>query len=320
MTLAAVLATPAQAGRGNPWLASRVMNMAHSGGEREAPTNTMYAFERAAALGSDMIELDVQSTKDNELVVLHNATVDATTNGVGKVRDLTSAQVRALDAGYNFVPGRGTVGGLPPESYPLRGVRTGAVPPPAGYTADDFAIPTLREVLAAFPSTPINIEIKGTSDLDVPSFLHNARLLADLIKPTGRTDLIVTSFNDAAVGLFHLLVPRVPTAPGLAGIAAYVLTGVRPPAGTVALQVPVAMNGIPVATPEFVRRAHRDGYAVHVWISGSAVEDAALYNGLIDSCADGIMPAYPSLLEKILDDRGIVRPGRPGVDPCASQS
>src|SRR5436309_2913710 len=106
--VAAVLfgvAAPAHATESdNPWLARRVMNMAHAGGEREAPYNTMYAFKRAAALGADMLELDVQSTKDDQLVVMHNAVVDENTNGTGRVRDLTLEQVRKLDAAYNFVP------------------------------------------------------------------------------------------------------------------------------------------------------------------------------------------------------------------------
>ena len=71
----------------------------------------------------------------------------------------------------------------------------------------------------------------------------------------------------------------------------YFLAGVKPPAGTVALQIPVTYAGIPVATRAFVERAHRDGYAVHVWFSGSAPDDAATYNAIIDTCADGIMPA-----------------------------
>ncbi|WP_457208919.1 glycerophosphodiester phosphodiesterase family protein, partial [Nocardioides sp. P5_C9_2] len=92
----------------NPWLRQRVLNMAHSGGELEAPTNTMYAFKRAVQRGADMIELDVQSTRDKQLVVLHDATVDETTDGTGKVEDLTLRQVRRLDAAHWFVPRRGT--------------------------------------------------------------------------------------------------------------------------------------------------------------------------------------------------------------------
>ncbi|ADD39943.1 glycerophosphoryl diester phosphodiesterase [Stackebrandtia nassauensis DSM 44728] len=300
----------------NPWLEQRVMDMAHSGGEIEAPTNTMYAFKRAVGLGADMIELDVQSTADDELVVLHNATVDDTTNGSGEVADLSTDEMRALDAAHNFVPGTGTAPGRPEEDYPLRGVRTGQIPPPDGYTADDFAIPTLAEVFATFPEVPINIEIKGRADTDLLSFRHNAKLLAAFLEDSGRTDVIVTSFNDAALATFHHRAPEVPLAPGMAGIAAYFFAGVKPQPGTVALQIPVTFNGIRVATPAFIERAHRDGYAVHIWFSGSAPETEATYNELIDACADALMPARPSLLEEILDERGIVRPGRPGIDPC----
>jgi glycerophosphoryl diester phosphodiesterase len=315
-TVAGSAAGAAATTESNPWLQRRFLNMAHAGGENEAPANTMYAFKRAIALGSDMIELDVQSTVDDQLVVIHDATVNQTTNGAGLVRDLTFDQVRALDAAYHFVPGRSALPGLPPDSYPLRGIRTHDRKPPAGYKAADFAIPALREVLKEFPDVPINIEIKGTTDADVDSFLHNAKLLAKLLNKTGRTDIIVTSFNDQAVAAFHELAPQIPLAPGQAGLSGYFLAGVRPIEGTVALQVPVQFNGIPVATPEFIARAHADGYAVHVWFSGTAPENAATYSSLIDACADGLMVAWPALLEQILDERHLARPGTPGVDPC----
>jgi len=300
----------------NPWLHRRFLNMAHAGGENEAPADTLYAFKRAVRLGADMVELDVESTADDRLVVIHNSSVDATTNGTGLVRDLTYRQVHALDAAYNFVPGRSAVPGLPPESYPLRGVRTHHQKPPKGYRASDFAIPSLRDVFRAFPHVPINMEIKGTSDTDVESFQHNARLLADFLNRAGRTDVIVTSFNDAALATFHRLAPQISLAPGQNELSAYFFSGTRPIDGTKALQIPVRFNGIPVATPEFIARAHADGYAVHVWFSGTAPEDEAAYNTLIDACADGIMAAWPAVLERLLDERHIARPGTPGVDPC----
>jgi glycerophosphoryl diester phosphodiesterase len=300
----------------NPWLHRRFLNMAHAGGENEAPADTLYAFKRAVALGADMVELDVESTADDRLVVIHNSSVDATTNGTGLVRDLTYRQVHALDAAYYYVPGRSAVPGLPPESYPLRGVRTHHVKAPKGYRANDFAIPALRDVFRAFPHVPINIEIKGTSDTDVASFEHNARLLADFLNRAGRTDVIVTSFNDAALATFHRLAPRISLAPGQNELVAYFFSGTRPMDGTKALQIPVRFNGIPVATPQFIARAHADGYAVHVWFSGTAPEDETAYNTLIDACADGIMAAWPAVLERLLDERHIARPGTPGVDPC----
>lgn len=314
--LLVLVATPeAQAAPPNPWLDLRVMNMAHQGGENEAPSNTLYAFKRTAALGADLLELDVHATKDGELVVIHDATVDRTTNGTGRVRDLTLAQVRALDAAEEFVPNRGTVAGLPASSYPFRGVRTGAVAPPPGYVPDDFRVPTLREVLAEFPDVPLNIEIKGTSDTDLASFFRHATLLADLLKLTGRTDIVVVSFNDLAVARFHRLAPAIPVAPGIARTLAFWATGASPGPGVVALQIPVEYAGITIATPAFVARAHARGYAVHVWMSGQP-ENEQLYNKLVDICVDGIMPAFPSRLERVLDDRGIIRPGKPGIDPC----
>jgi glycerophosphoryl diester phosphodiesterase len=80
--------------------------------------------------------------------------------------------------------------------------------------------------------------------------------------------------------------------------------------------VPVTYQGMPVATPEFIARAHDDGYAVQVWFSGTAPEDEPTYNSLIDACADGLMSSWPTVLERILDERGIARPGTPGADPC----
>lgn len=301
----------------NPWLEMRVMNMAHSGGEDEAPMNTMYAFERAARIGADMLELDVQSTADGQLVVMHDATVDRTTDGTGRMVDMTLDEVKELDAAYWFVPGRSAVHGLPDHAYPLRGARHGLVKVP-GYRPKDFTVPTLREVFKAFPDTPVNIEIKGTSDADVASYLRTGRLLARFLNKSGRTDVIVASFKDEALAAFHLQAPQIGLSPGMGALVAYFFAGVRPMEGTVALQVPVSFQGVPVATRAFVERAHRDGYAVHVWFSGTAPDDAATYDAMIDTCADGLMPAKPSLLEAILDERGIERPGEPGVDPCAA--
>lgn len=312
--LAASVAAAAPAAQ-NPWLERRVLNMAHQGGEDEAPSSTLYAFKRARGLGADMLELDVQGSADGQLMVIHDAKVDRTTNGTGFVGDMTAAQIQALDAAHNFVPGRNAVSGLPPESYPLRGVRTGQRPPPEGYVPDDFRIPTLQEVFAAFPDVPINIEIKGRADTDVQSFLRNAELLAAFLnaaRPT-RLDVIVVSFNDLAVERFHQLAPRFGVAPGVSGVARFKAGG-PPGDGVVALQVPPQFGGVPVTDPDFVRDAHARGYAVHVWPSDG--EDDAFYNAHLDMCADGIMPSKPSALETLLRNRSIMRPGRPGADPC----
>ena len=307
-----VAAGPAAAA--NPWLEKRVLNMAHQGGEDELPSNTMYAFERAVTRGADMLELDVSATADGELVVMHDWQVDRTTNGAGYLTDLTLAQVRALDAAYNFVPGRNAVSGLPAGRYPLRGIRTGDKRVPRGFKRTDFAVPTLREVLRRFPRTPINIEIKGRDD-DPAQFLRNAELLAAMLDGTRRRDLIVVSFNQAAVDRFHELVPEVAVAPGIDGIARFLLGGQSPGAGVVALQIPITFQTggqtLQVTTPESVLAAHRAGYAVHVWLSNDE-ESPRVYDRLLNMCVDGIMAAAPRSLERRLRQRRARR-----IDPCS---
>jgi glycerophosphoryl diester phosphodiesterase len=319
---AGVLAAPAAsaAADANPWLDRRVLNMAHQGGEDELPSNTMYALRTSVRRGADMLELDVGVTKDARLVVLHDNTVDRTTNGSGSINDLTLRQIQRLDAAYWFVPGRNAVRGLPAARYPLRGVRTGRRRPPPGFRPADFRIPSLDEVLRAFPRTPVNVEIKGRSGND-ELFLRGAELLAALLRRSGRTDVIVVSFNQAAVDRFHALAPRVPVAPGITGVASFVLGGGSPGPGVVALQVPITFTTggtrLTITTPDLVRRAHDAGLAVHVWLSND-VEDERTYRRLLAMCADAIMAARPLALERLLARERIARPGARGEDPCTS--
>jgi glycerophosphoryl diester phosphodiesterase len=73
--------------------------IAHRGGSTNAPENTLAAFQNAITLGVDWLEFDVQMTKDGALVVIHDETVDRTTEGTGAVRDLSLEEIRSLDAG-----------------------------------------------------------------------------------------------------------------------------------------------------------------------------------------------------------------------------
>ena len=85
---------------------------------------------------------------------MHDGTVDRTTNGSGSVYEMTAAEIQALDAGHNLVPGEGTVEGRPEADYPFRGVRLGEKRPPPGFRPRDFRIPTLGEVMSAYPERP----------------------------------------------------------------------------------------------------------------------------------------------------------------------
>lgn len=78
--------------------------VAHRGSRINRPENTLAAFEEAIRVGADGIELDVHLSKDGEIVVIHDETVDRTTNGTGQVKDMTLAELKQLDAGIWFDP------------------------------------------------------------------------------------------------------------------------------------------------------------------------------------------------------------------------
>ena len=301
-------ATPAPAGgTANPWLKRRVLNIAHQGGEDEFPSNTLYAFRKAIRAGADMLELDVGVTSDDQIVVMHDTSVDRTTNGTGLISEKTLQEIQGLDDGYWFTPDGSNhySHDLEPGSYPFRGVATGERRPPKGFKAADFRVPTLRSVLRAFPNTPINIEIKGrTKQEDVSEYVYNAEVLARELAGTHRNDLIVVSFQQPAVDRFHELQPNIGVAPGTSGAAGWVLDGTAPAAGTVAFQLPITFKlgttVYEVTSAANVSRAHGERYAVHTWFGDLDVDDAQTWRKLVDLCVDGIMTSHPVQLERTL--------------------
>jgi glycerophosphoryl diester phosphodiesterase len=351
-SMAAALASSASAVAPdpNPWLQNRFLNMAHQGGEDEAPSNTLFAFKSAIReRGADSLELDVNLSSDGQLMVIHDDTwtrtactaalcpgPDASTEKQredSEVNNLTKGELQALDAGYWFRPGTYAHDySLPDSAYPYRGIRTGADPPPPGYSARDFRIPTLREVLDAFPDTPINIEIKmikTTTGLaggcqsqgptpycdDPVASIPVAQALADLLdKPRyrNRTDIIVASFSDLLISEFHSRddPPHVALAPGPVGITTYIATGLPPIPDVAAFQVPPKQAGLdlPTLLLSSPRQAHADGYAVHVWPNGEEPESEASYARLIALGIDGYISSEPSRLAAYLCANGIPRP------------
>ena len=307
VVVAVVDASAAPAQTTNPWLKRRVLNIAHQGGEDEFPSNTLYAFRKATRAGADMLELDVGVTRDDQVIVMHDTSVDRITNGSGLVSEMTLSEIQGLDGAYWFSSDENNHYGhnLDPGAYKFRGVATGDRRPPKGFKATDFRVPTLRDVLRAFPRTPINIEIKGrTKQEDVSEYVYNAEVLARELADVNRDDLIVASFQQPALDRFRELVPRIGNSPGVAGVAGWVLDGTAPPQGTVAFQIPVTFKFgdtvIDVTTAENVRRAHQERYAVHTWFGDVDVDGPETWRQLVDTCADGIMTSHPVQLEKTL--------------------
>lgn len=294
----------------NPWRADdrQMLNFAHRGGVIDFPENTLYAYKQAALAGADVLEMDVYQTIDGELVILHDLDVDRTTNGTGDVGSFTLAELRELDAAYWFVTGEGTPHDAQEAAYSFRGIATGDKPPPPGYTAADFRIPTLEEALQAFPDSLINAELKP----DVDGTGNYEAQLADLLVRYGRiNDVIAASFVDTAANNFKIAAPCISTSVPLGQAAIVVLTSqgplpMIPLAGAHhAFQVPPdtsQISQIPdpllveIVNQDMVNDAHAAGLAVHVW----TINDCPTMLQMLDLGVDGVMTDRPLLLEKVL--------------------
>jgi glycerophosphoryl diester phosphodiesterase len=302
-----LLLAAAPASAANRWIQKDApLNIAHQGGEDEFPSNTLYAFRKAVRAGADMLELDIGVTKDGKVIVMHDTTVDGKTNGHGTVASKTLKQIKRLDAAYWFAPGKEDHYGHDhaASAYRLRGVATGRRPAPKGFSAADFRVPTLSEVMRAFPHTPINVEIKGrTPDEETSEYVQNAGVLARLLRDTRRRDLIVVSFKQEAVDRFHKLLPRIGVAPGIAGFGAW-LGMSSPGPGVVAFQVPITFvfggTELEITTAEAIARAHSEGYAWQNWFGNGDPDAPATWRELIDMCVDGTMTSHPRAYEKVL--------------------
>lgn len=280
----------------NPWLDRRILNYAHQGGAREAPSSTMYALRQAVANGADALELDVHATADGHLVVCHDETVDRTTAGTGAIAAMTLAEVQALDNAHFWVPGEVVAPGREPHEY----VHRGQAP-----TDRQFGIATLAEVLDAFPDVFINLDIKQTAPAVAP---YEAALAALLREYERSDDVIVASFLDAATDAFHAHAPEIHTSMGTAATTAFwqaVQDGSPPPATQhVALQVPDRFGDIVVVDERFVAAAHAAGVAVHVW----TIDDEETMERLVALGVDGIMTDRPTVLEAVLNRTAAPRP------------
>ncbi len=283
----------ADVGVANPWLERRVIAYAHQGGAWEWPSSTLFAIRRALEAGATAVELDVHATKDGELVVCHDETVDRTTDGTGRIADLTLDEVRRLDNAYWFIPGADVTPGRPAADYPYRG-RAPDDP--------DFGIATLHEVLEAFPGVVLNLDIKQTAPVVDP---YEATL-AGVLREHGRTaDVIVASFLDSATDAFAAVAPEIPTSAGTNATAEFwraVHTRAAPPAlRAVAFQVPERLGDAVVVDEEFVAAAHAAGIAVHVW----TINDAETMGRLVDLGVEGIISDLPTTLAEALARREV---------------
>lgn len=263
-------------------LADAPLLIAHRGGAGLAPENTLAAFVNGAERwAADMVELDVQASADGHCVVMHDEHVDRTTNGTGPVAEMTLAQLRQLDAGYNFSQDGG-------RSFPFRdrGVR----------------VPTIEEVLEALPSTRITVEVKSSA-AQQPLF--------DAIRRFGAQDRVIAAgmyardrslfgtWKGAVSGSLEELKPF------------YLRHRLRlgwlkaPPCDVV--QVPEIWGGRRLVTARLAHDLRRHGIQLHVW----TVNEPADMNRLLDWGIEGLISDRPDVLGRVFHER-YGRPLAPG--------
>lgn len=249
---------------------------AHAGGDHLWPGNTMIAFRGAAELGVDVLELDTQITADGVIVVIHDDTVDRTTNGSGRVDAMTLEQIQALDAAWNWREPDGVFGFSP-------------------WREQGVIVPTLREVLEEFPHLGVNIDMKS-DDPRVPA------ATCDLIRETGREhSVMVASFVQSNLREFRRLCPEVATSAGPDEVRDFLIMSVlglgrtTSPAAD-AFQVPVSRDGIPVVIWPLVRSLAERNVILDVW----TINDEAEMRRLFDLGVNGIITDRPDIALRLL--------------------
>jgi glycerophosphoryl diester phosphodiesterase len=210
----------------------------HRGNAAHAPENTMESFRQAVELGVDALELDVHLTEDGAAVVIHDPTLDRTTDGSGRVDRMRLADVRNVDAGARFTADRG-------GTWPYGGM--------------GISVPTLEEVLTAFPSTPLIVEIKTASA---------SAAVRDLIERLGAEDrCVVASFDWQATVPFRL--SNIPTGASRRETVRLLHNAILglPPARVNfnVMCMPPHYRGQPLPIGGYAKVLRARGVPVHVW-------------------------------------------------------
>jgi glycerophosphoryl diester phosphodiesterase len=241
--------------------------IAHRGGSGLWPENTLFAFHRAADLGGDMLETDLHATADGSFVLIHDDTVDRTTNGTGRVNRMTLAELRSLDAGYRWTGDGGA-------TFPFR--------------EKGLTIPTIGELLREIPHIRVNIDIK---ERELPVAPELCRVIRHSMS---QRRVMVASFDSGTIEVFRSVCPEVATSASEGEVKEFFSLSRVPHIVTRsypfhALQVPQYANGTIVVTERFVTTAHRCGLQVHVW-PNNEVDGLP---GLMQMGLDGIITDFP---------------------------
>lgn len=249
----------------NPWRrTSRPLVIAHRGQSADVPENTLASFARAVDLGAELIEADVQSSRDGHLAMMHG-TLEQTTNGYGYTRDFTWEELQRLDAGSWLGPG-------------FAGLR----------------IPGLGSVLdlARDRDVPVCIDVKGATASDA---ISTATAVAELIRSRAETHrTLINSFHYDALAAARRILPGIDVVPDITSELSEDPDATVELARAVGASITMHHAALPTAT---VSALHDAGFAVWVW---SATDEEAI-NRAVGQGVDGILSQDVPPLVQVLD-------------------
>lgn len=253
---------------------SKAAVLAHRGAPKDFPENTISSFKKAVELGADVLEADIHFTKDKKFAVIHDDTLERTTDGTGKAADYTLDELKKFDAGYRFSSDKGKL-------FPYRG---------AGMT-----IPSLEELLIEFPVERFNIDLKSKNPEQIKYY-------ADIIKKFNAEKRILTaSKHTSLLKKIRRIFPDMATSLGLREIVYLLILSklglerIYNIEGDV-LQIPLKYRRVKLAVKSFIRKAHQKKLAVHFW----TINNEDKMEELLAMGADGIFTEDTVLLRKAL--------------------
>ena len=290
--------------------------IAHGGGNKEFPDNTLEAFYNAYSVDFRvMMETDVSITKDGVVILSHDTTIDRKTNATGEIADwnYTDLISQEIDFGYTNPTEDGKLSGERKKFTTQDGkaVTPCDVTYPEGVSARHesvFLATTLEELIVAFPENRINVEIKQSGELGKKAFYAVLELLE---KHDAFDRVVLASFHNEIYKEFKTYQKegKVPEtfmySPGMSGVISYVVMKTFGldlffNDGICVFQLPTDDYVINLGTCGIVRNAHRHNLAVHYW----TINDPDEMRHLIEIGADGIMTDYPHLLKEVYGSYG----------------
>ena len=216
-----------------------VANVAHRGASGSYPENTLIAFQKALEIGVDEIELDLYMTKDDHLIIMHDSTVDRTTDGTGVIAELTLAEIKDLDAGRVF-------------GEQFRGER----------------VPTWGEALDLVQGkVGLNVHLKEGGNPDG----HYERKVAKALDDFQMVEDSILTCSDESVGIFADIDSRIECRIFRANRTPeeYIRKSVE-------MGLRTMQPGRDITTRDFVQKAHEAGRIVHVFYADTP-EDMRRY-------------------------------------------